>query len=79
MSLSPTSRSTLTRLRERARTDHADLHAVLDAGLVCHVGLVRDGAPIVLPTGHFDAYTGEAFRTSSGAQRDFFVRHLGKR
>ena len=34
---------------------------------------------LVLPTGHFDAYTGEAFRTSSGAQRDFFVRHLGKR
>jgi hypothetical protein len=25
---------------------------VLDAGLVCHVGLVRDGAPVVLPTGY---------------------------
>jgi nitroimidazol reductase NimA-like FMN-containing flavoprotein (pyridoxamine 5'-phosphate oxidase superfamily) len=52
VSLSTTARSTVTRLRERSRTDRADLHAVLDAGLVCHVGLVRDGAPVVLPTGY---------------------------
>lgn len=52
VSLSTTDRTTLTRLRERARTDRTDLHAVLDAGLVCHVGLVRDGAPVVLPTGY---------------------------
>ena len=25
---------------------------MLDAGLVCHLGLVRDGAPVVLPTGY---------------------------
>jgi nitroimidazol reductase NimA-like FMN-containing flavoprotein (pyridoxamine 5'-phosphate oxidase superfamily) len=50
--LSSTPRSTPTRLRERARSDRADLHAVLDSGLVCHVGLVRDGAPVVLPTGY---------------------------
>ncbi len=50
--LSSTARSTVTRLRERARTDPADLHAVLDAGLVCHLGLVRAGAPVVLPTGY---------------------------
>ena len=52
MSLSPTRRSTPTRLRERASTDRADLYAVLDEGLVCHVGVVRDGAPVVLPTGY---------------------------
>lgn len=50
--LSATPRSTLTRLRERARSDRADLHAVLDAGLVCHLGIVRNGAPIVIPTGY---------------------------
>jgi nitroimidazol reductase NimA-like FMN-containing flavoprotein (pyridoxamine 5'-phosphate oxidase superfamily) len=50
--LSPTPRSTVNRLRERARTDRADLHAVLDAGLVCHLGLVVDGSPVVLPTGY---------------------------
>jgi hypothetical protein len=52
VSLSSTPRSTLTRLRERARSDRTDLYAVLDAGLVCHLGLVRDGAPVVLPTGY---------------------------
>ena len=52
VTLSPTPRSTVTRLRERARTSRDDLHAVLDAGLVCHLGLVRDGAPVVLPTGY---------------------------
>lgn len=34
---------------------------------------------VVLPTGHFDAYVGEAFRASSAAQRDWFLEHLGKR
>jgi len=50
--LSATPRSTVTRHRERARTDRADLYAVLDAGLVCHLGVLVDGAPVVLPTGY---------------------------
>ena len=37
---------------KRARTDRADLYAVLDAGLVGHLGVVLDGAPVVLPTGY---------------------------
>ena len=49
-SLSPTARTTITRHRERASDDRADLFAVLDEALVCHVGLVRDGAPVVLPS-----------------------------
>ncbi|MDN5762421.1 MAG: pyridoxamine 5'-phosphate oxidase family protein [Microlunatus sp.] len=52
MSLSSTSRTRLTRHAERGRTDRADLYAVLDTGLVAHVGLVRDGAPVVLPMGY---------------------------
>ncbi|WP_098956363.1 pyridoxamine 5'-phosphate oxidase family protein [Pseudonocardia sp. N23] len=50
--LSSTPRSSLGRLAERARTDRDDLYAVLDAGIVCHLGIVLDGAPIVLPTGY---------------------------
>lgn len=50
--LSSTERTTLRRASERARTDRADLYAVLDAGLVCHMGMVVDGAPLVLPTGY---------------------------
>jgi nitroimidazol reductase NimA-like FMN-containing flavoprotein (pyridoxamine 5'-phosphate oxidase superfamily) len=50
--LSPTLRSTIRRSPARARTDRADLYAVLDAGLVGHLGVVLDGAPVVLPTGY---------------------------
>lgn len=34
---------------------------------------------LVLPGGHFEAYVGEAFQTSSAAQRDWLVTHLGQR
>lgn len=36
-------------LREKARYDKASVHAVLDAGLVAHVGLVQEGEPVVVP------------------------------
>jgi uncharacterized protein len=41
-----------TRIRresERQVTDRAALHAVLDDALLAHVGVVRDGLPLVLP------------------------------
>lgn len=50
--LSNTSRTELHRHRERGRTDRDDLYAVLDAGLICHFGVIADGAPRVLPTGY---------------------------
>jgi nitroimidazol reductase NimA-like FMN-containing flavoprotein (pyridoxamine 5'-phosphate oxidase superfamily) len=50
--LSPTARSTIRRGALRARTDRAELYAVLDAGLVCHLGVVLNGAPVVLPTAY---------------------------
>jgi nitroimidazol reductase NimA-like FMN-containing flavoprotein (pyridoxamine 5'-phosphate oxidase superfamily) len=52
LALSSTPRTTIGRLRERGLTDRADLHAVLDAGLICHLGVVIDGTPVVLPTGY---------------------------
>ncbi|HWD05650.1 MAG TPA: pyridoxamine 5'-phosphate oxidase family protein [Amycolatopsis sp.] len=51
-SLSPTARTTLGRKKNRAATDRATLHAVLDEALICHLGLVPDGTPLVLPTGY---------------------------
>ena len=47
--LSSTPRTKLRRHRERGMTDRADLYAVLDAGLICHLGVVADGVPVVLP------------------------------
>ncbi len=52
MQLSETPRTRLTRLADRGRTERDDLDAVLDAGLVGHLGVVRDGAPVVLPMGY---------------------------
>src|SRR5215470_2932817 len=46
----PTDHSTPTRLRERASYDRAAVHAILDEGYLCHLGFVREGAPVVLPT-----------------------------
>jgi hypothetical protein len=50
--LSSTPRTTLRRHRERGETDRAALYAVLDAGLICHLGVLADGAPVVLPTAY---------------------------
>lgn len=50
--LSPTERTRIHRARPRARRDRAQLYALLDAGLVCHLGFLADGFPRVLPTGY---------------------------
>ena len=50
--LSSTPRTALHRHRERGRADRDDLYAVLNAGLICHLGVIADGVPRVLPTGY---------------------------
>lgn len=50
--LSPTDRTRLGRKKNRALTDRSALYSVLDKGLICHLGVVRDGVPLVLPTGY---------------------------
>ncbi|MBB4701702.1 pyridoxamine 5'-phosphate oxidase family protein [Sphaerisporangium siamense] len=50
--LSTTARTTLNRSKARGRTDRSELYAVLDAGLICHLGVVVDGSPRVIPTGY---------------------------
>jgi uncharacterized protein len=52
MDLLPTgNRTRVTRLPYRQVHDRRVLHEVLDAGLVAHVGVVRDGVPVILPVG----------------------------
>jgi uncharacterized protein len=44
-------RTTITRLRDKARTDRAELDALLDSTLVGHFGLTdAAGRPVVIPT-----------------------------
>ena len=50
--LSSTPRTKLRRHRERGMTDRDSLYAVLDGGLVCHLGVVSDGVPVVMPTAY---------------------------
>ena len=46
----PTPRSRVRHLPRRARYDKATIYAILDAGLVAHVGFVDDsGGPVVIP------------------------------
>ena len=45
-----TERTIPTRSRERASYDRELVHSILDQGYLCHLGFVRDGAPVVLPT-----------------------------
>ena len=45
-----TDRTTPTRARQRVTYDRALVHAILDEGYLCHLGFVRDGAPVELPT-----------------------------
>jgi nitroimidazol reductase NimA-like FMN-containing flavoprotein (pyridoxamine 5'-phosphate oxidase superfamily) len=47
-----TPRTRVRRRAQRGRYDRASVHAILDEALVCHVGFVADGQPIVLPTAH---------------------------
>ena len=47
-----TPRTTVKRLPKRGVYDRATVYAILDEGLVCHVGFVFDGQPYVIPTGY---------------------------
>ncbi|MGW0499387.1 pyridoxamine 5'-phosphate oxidase family protein [Streptomyces sp. NPDC003007] len=46
----PTDRTVPTRSPDRASYDRELVHAILDEAYVCHLGFVRNGAPVVLPT-----------------------------
>jgi len=47
-----TTMNRVRRLPARARYDRDAVYAIVDEALVCHVGFVQDGQPIVLPINH---------------------------
>jgi len=51
--LKRTTRSRLKRLPKRGHYDFETMVAILDAGFLCHVGYVVDGAPLVTPTAYW--------------------------
>ncbi|WNG37093.1 pyridoxamine 5'-phosphate oxidase family protein [Archangium violaceum] len=48
-SLPPSERSTVRRLPKRASYEEPVIHAILDEGLVAHVGVTVEGQPYVMP------------------------------
>jgi nitroimidazol reductase NimA-like FMN-containing flavoprotein (pyridoxamine 5'-phosphate oxidase superfamily) len=52
MSLSSTERTRLGRKPQRGAVDQADLYAVLDAGMICHLGVIVGDYPRVIPTAY---------------------------
>lgn len=50
--LSTTERTRVHRAKHKTRTDRADLYDLLDEGMVCHLGVVVDGTPRVIPTAY---------------------------
>ena len=47
-----TERTRLRRLPQRGAYDTATVHAILDEGLVCHLGFVDEGRPVTIPTAY---------------------------
>jgi hypothetical protein len=81
----PTERTRLRRHRERGTHDRADLNEVLDAGLICHLGAVVDGTPLVLPTAYgrigdtlylHGSVAGRTLAAAGGTQVCVTVTHL---
>jgi nitroimidazol reductase NimA-like FMN-containing flavoprotein (pyridoxamine 5'-phosphate oxidase superfamily) len=48
-----TERTRVRRLPKRGVYDRETIYAILDEALLCHVGFVVDGAPVVIPTIHW--------------------------
>jgi len=48
----PTERTQVRRLPKRGVYDREAVYSILDEGLVCHVGFVAEGKPVVIPTGY---------------------------
>lgn len=68
-----TDRTELKRLSYKASSDTADLYQILDDNLVAHVGVVIDGAPLVIPMAYGRSGNRIYLHGSSGSR---LMRHL---
>lgn len=68
-----TERTTLKRLSYKSSESTADLHSILDDNLVAHVGVVIDGAPLVIPMAYGRSDDLIYLHGSSGSR---LMRHL---
>jgi nitroimidazol reductase NimA-like FMN-containing flavoprotein (pyridoxamine 5'-phosphate oxidase superfamily) len=69
----PTAKTRVRRLPKRGHYDRPTVHAVLDAGVICHVGYAIDGQPYVTPTSYWRAGERLYWHGSSASR---MLRHL---
>jgi len=81
----PSPRTRVKRVHQRGAYDRATLDAILDAGMLCHIGYVYDGYPVVTPTLYWregdhvywhGSSASRMLRANEGAQVCFTVTHL---
>ncbi|HEX3541086.1 MAG TPA: pyridoxamine 5'-phosphate oxidase family protein [Acidimicrobiales bacterium] len=72
----PTGRTQVRRLPERGHYDRATVHAILDEGLVAHLGLSTPEGPRVLPTTY--ARVGETVYVHASVANRFFRAASGE-
>ena len=68
-----TERNRVKREHARGSYDHASVHAILDAGILCHVAYVLDGQPFCTPTIHWREGSTLYWHGSSASR---MLRHL---
>lgn len=68
-------RNQVRRRHDRGHYDHATVHALLDAGMLCHVAYVMDGQPYCTPTFYWREGTSLYWHGSSASR---MLRHLSE-
>ncbi|HEV7664420.1 MAG TPA: pyridoxamine 5'-phosphate oxidase family protein [Chloroflexota bacterium] len=69
-------RNKLLRHPERGQYERDAIYAIVDEALMCHVGFIQDGSPIVIPTLH--ARDGDSLLLH-GSAASRMIKHLGAR
>ena len=69
-----TERTRVRRLPQRAAYDRETVYAILDAGFLCHVGIVEGGQAVVIPTAY--ARVGDAL-VLHGSSKSRLMETLG--
>ena len=75
-----TAKTRINRLPERGHYDRETIYRILDEALICHVGFVQDGQPLVIPInfarmGNSIVLHGVSPFRRAGARRRYHVRY----
>ncbi len=78
MTFPKTPRSRLKRVPKRGHYDHETVYAVLDAGMIAHVGMALEGQPVVIPVNYGRMGDEIVFHGAKASRRAKYVRNGGE-